>query len=160
MKSLMGRQINSLPSFLIKRVIIILLMVLLQVKSLLYFHPSRTVVGAPPPLLLLLLLCGAEKTVNPWLNYNLTFHPDFTLTGFCLTLQEQALSFCLPYFPFQLSSDCIFTYFHIWGLAFLYLFPLPVCPFVLISFYSFLHPVLFSSSPFAIFATTFFAHKE
>lgn len=69
----------------------------------------------PPPFLLLLLFCGSEKTVNPWLNYNLTFHPDFTPTGFCLTLQDQSpslslslslwsslLPFCLQYFPFQL----------------------------------------------------------
>lgn len=25
---------------------------------------------------------ASEMTVNPWLNYNLTFHPDFTPTGF------------------------------------------------------------------------------
>jgi len=37
-------------------------------------------------LLLLLPLSGGEMTVNSCLNYNLTFHPDFTLTGFSFIL--------------------------------------------------------------------------
>lgn len=66
---------------------------------------------SPPPLsfpfsLLLpflhLLLSGEEMTVNPWLNYNLTIHPNFTLTGFSFTLRRPVvnLSFSLRSFVF------------------------------------------------------------
>lgn len=49
-----------------------------------------------------LLLSGEEMTVNPWLNYNLTIHPNFTLTGFSFTLRRPVvnLSFSLRSFVF------------------------------------------------------------
>lgn len=41
-------------------------------------------------------------TVNPWLNYNLTIHPNFMLTGFSFTLRRPVvnLSFSLRSFVF------------------------------------------------------------
>lgn len=55
-------------------------------------------------------LFAGEMTVNPWLNYNLTFHPDFTLVGFSFKLRPpscQSLSLCLILCLFQCLSPSL-----------------------------------------------------
>lgn len=67
-----------------------------------YFLPCHSIL--PPSLLPLLLLFGGEMTANPHLNYNLTFHPDFTQTGFSFTLRRPVVNLSLSLCSFVFLS--------------------------------------------------------
>lgn len=180
-KYLMGREITTLNAPILMKAVKMFLLTFCRWQICILFPCSllsSSSFPSPPPLHMKWSHMRQEKTVNPCLNYNLTFHPDFTPSEFCFILQGQsrdslfALYFSLAPFLSPLLSFSVgdilyfFTFFHIWTLAILYLFPLPFGPFVLISFHSFLHPVFFSLLTILLFLQQLFcphgtvAHME